>query len=90
MVVHGTRAIIYENASRVSRHAPRAALPGTAGSSELNVERKKPRTTGAFSDAHTNAVTLLSRPGDYGFDDFRDQEQHDGAAEVFAHGLHVS
>ena len=33
---------------------------------------------------------LFGRPGYYGLDDFRDQEQHDGAAEVFAHGLHVS
>ena len=33
---------------------------------------------------------LFGRPGDYGFDDLRYEEQHDGAAEVFAHGFHVA
>ena len=33
---------------------------------------------------------LFGRPGDQSFDDLWDQEQHDGAAEVFAHGFHVS
>ena len=33
---------------------------------------------------------LFGGPGDNRLDDLRDQEQHDGAAEVFAHGLHVS
>jgi hypothetical protein len=33
---------------------------------------------------------LFCRPGDQSFDDLWDQEQHDGAAEVFAHGFHVA
>jgi hypothetical protein len=35
-------------------------------------------------------ILLLGRPGDQSFDDFRDQEKHDGAAEVLAHGFHIS
>jgi len=33
---------------------------------------------------------LFGRPGDNRFDDLRNQEQHDGAPEVLAHGFHVS
>ena len=33
---------------------------------------------------------LFGRPGDNRFDDLWDQEQHDGAAEVLAHGFHVA
>ena len=33
---------------------------------------------------------LFGGPGDNRFDYLRDQEKHDGAAEVFAHGFHVS
>ena len=40
---------------------------------------------GAFPD-----ILLLGRPGDQSFDDLWDQEQHDGAAKVLAHGFHIS
>src|ERR1017187_5433611 len=33
---------------------------------------------------------LFGRPGDQSFDDLWDQEQHHGAAEVLAHGFHIS
>ncbi len=33
---------------------------------------------------------LFGGPSDNHLDDFRDQEEHDGAAQVFAHGFHVS
>ena len=35
-------------------------------------------------------IPLFGRPSDNRFDDLRYQEKHDGAAEVFAHGFHVS
>jgi hypothetical protein len=33
---------------------------------------------------------LFGRPSDNRFDDLRYQKKHDGAAEVLAHGFHVS
>src|ERR1017187_2125682 len=42
------------------------------------------------SDSGSPRDPLFGRPGDQSLDDLRDQEQHDGAAKVFAHGFHVS
>ena len=42
------------------------------------------------SDPRSPSDPLFGRPGDQSFDNFWDQEKHDGAAEVFAHGFHVS
>ena len=41
-------------------------------------------------DPSTATNFLLGRPGDYDLHDFRDQEEHDRAAKVFAHRFHIS
>ena len=46
---------------------------------------RKSTTSGLFS-----RNPLFGGPRDNHAHDLRDQEQHDGAAEVFAHGFHVS
>jgi len=35
-------------------------------------------------------IPLFCRPADYDLDDFRDQKEHNRAAEVLAHGFHIS
>ena len=98
-------AAVTFNSSRGDSSGPRSLGPGRGSfrplaKAETAVPRgpprrpacrtQKPRTTGAFSDAHMDAARLLGCPGNYSFDDLRYQEQHDGAAEVFAHGFHVA
>ena len=57
---------------------------------QLGCCRRRRNWTGVSIPVRLCSNPLFCRPGDNRFDYLRDQEKHDGAAEVFAHGFHVS